>query len=105
MRLAVRLLRPAANQSGKPGLWQDPVYGSVFCLICLINYKICSYYEQHGEMEFKKGEDYGPISEMEKKRVLHRNRVKEILKREYLRLEYDPFHYQYREGVIVSHMC
>jgi hypothetical protein len=89
LRTTARLLRPAANQSGTPGLWQDPVYG---------------YYEMHGKMEFQPGEEYG-ISDAEKQRVLHRYRVKEILKKEYLRREYDPYHYKYKEGVIVSRQC
>ena len=75
---------PAANQTKSP-VWQDPVWG---------------YYEQHGKMVFKAGEEYG-ISEAEKQAVLHRYRVKEILKKEYLRREYDPHHYQYKEGVVV----
>ena len=43
MRLALRLLRPAPNQSGKPGLWQDPIWG---------------YWESHGKTEFIAGEQY-----------------------------------------------
>ena len=84
MRAALRLLRPAANQTNSP-VWQDPVYG---------------YYEQHGKMTFKPGEEYG-ISEAEKKAVLHRYRIKEILKKEYLRREYDPHHYNYKHSVVV----
>jgi len=64
MRLALRLSRPAANQNLKnPRLWQDPVYG---------------YYETHGKMEFLPGEQYN-LSDDEKKAVLWRYRVKEVL--------------------------
>ncbi|KAK6029338.1 tetratricopeptide repeat protein, partial [Ostertagia ostertagi] len=70
MRLAVRLLRPAANQNVKnPKLWQDPVLG---------------YFETHGKTEFLPGQEYN-LTDDEKKAVLWRYRVKEILKKEYLR--------------------
>ncbi|VIO95270.1 conserved hypothetical protein [Brugia malayi] len=67
-------------------LWQDPVLG---------------YFETHGKMKFIAGEDYG-ISDEEKKAVLWRYRLKEILKKEYLRREYDPHTFKYREGVIID---
>lgn len=77
-------MRPAANQTNSP-VWQDPVYG---------------YYEQHGKMRFKPNEEYG-ISEAEKQAVLHRYRIKEILKKEYLRREYDPHHFNYKHAIVV----
>ncbi|TKR95162.1 hypothetical protein L596_009365 [Steinernema carpocapsae] len=87
MRLATRLLRPAANQNVKnPRLWQDPVYG---------------YFETHGKMTFVPGEEYN-LTHEEKKAVLWRYRVKEILKKEYLRREYDPQKFKYKEGVVID---
>lgn len=81
MRLAIKLLRPAANQNlTSPKLWQDPVYG---------------YFEMHGKTEFLPGEQYN-LSDDEKKAVLWRYRVKEILKKEYLRREYDPSTFKYK---------
>uniref|UniRef100_A0AC35TN39 NADH dehydrogenase [ubiquinone] 1 beta subcomplex subunit 4 n=1 Tax=Rhabditophanes sp. KR3021 TaxID=114890 RepID=A0AC35TN39_9BILA len=86
MRVALRLLRPAANQNVKtPKLWQDPVFG---------------YFETHGKTEFKAGEQYN-LSDEQKKAVLWRYRVKEILKKEYLRREYDPTQFKYKEGVVM----
>ncbi|VDK87618.1 unnamed protein product [Litomosoides sigmodontis] len=67
-------------------LWQDPVLG---------------YFETHGKMKFIAGEDYG-ISDEEKKAVLWRYRLKEVLKKEYLRREYDPHTFKYREGVVID---
>ncbi|KAE9556311.1 hypothetical protein FO519_000494 [Halicephalobus sp. NKZ332] len=87
MRLALSLLRPAANQNIKsPKLWQDPVLG---------------YFETHGKTEFLPGEQYN-LTDEEKKAVLWRYRVKEILKREYLRREYDPHTFKYKEGVVID---
>ncbi|KAH7728695.1 Protein NUO-6 [Aphelenchoides avenae] len=87
MRLALRLLRPAANQNVKsPKLWQDPVLG---------------YFETHGKTEFLPGEEYN-LTDDEKKAVLWRYRVKEILKKEYLRREYDPHNFRYKEGVVMD---
>ncbi|XGW19660.1 hypothetical protein V3C99_003474 [Haemonchus contortus] len=87
MRLAVRLLRPAANQHIKnPKLWQDPVLG---------------YFETHGKTEFLPGQEYN-LTDDEKKAVLWRYRVKEILKKEYLRREYDPHNFKYKEGVVMD---
>uniref|UniRef100_A0A1I7ZB00 NADH dehydrogenase [ubiquinone] 1 beta subcomplex subunit 4 n=1 Tax=Steinernema glaseri TaxID=37863 RepID=A0A1I7ZB00_9BILA len=87
MRLAVRLLRPAANQNVKnPRLWQDPVYG---------------YFETHGKTQFLPGEEYN-LTDAEKKGVLWRYRVKEILKKEYLRREFDPHKFKYKEGVVID---
>ncbi|PIO64259.1 NADH-ubiquinone oxidoreductase B15 subunit [Teladorsagia circumcincta] len=87
MRLAVRLLRPAANQNVKnPKLWQDPVLG---------------YFETHGKTEFLPGQEYN-LTDDEKKAVLWRYRVKEILKKEYLRREYDPHNFKYKEGVVMD---
>lgn len=81
MRLAVRLLRPAPNQNIKsPKLWQDPVLG---------------YWETHGKTEFLPGEQYN-LTDEEKKAVLWRYRVKEILKKEYLRREFDPNNFKYK---------
>ncbi|CAD5208932.1 unnamed protein product [Bursaphelenchus xylophilus] len=85
MRASLRLLK-APNQNIKsPKLWQDPVLG---------------YWESHGKMEFKPGEEYN-LTDAEKKAVLWRYRVKEILKKEYLRREYDPYNYKYKEGIVV----
>ncbi|VDO65174.1 unnamed protein product [Heligmosomoides polygyrus] len=87
MRLAVRLLRPAANQNIRnPKLWQDPVIG---------------YFETHGKTEFLPGQEYN-LTDDEKKAVLWRYRVKEILKKEYLRREYDPHNFKYKEGVVMD---
>uniref|UniRef100_A0A914YXF4 NADH dehydrogenase [ubiquinone] 1 beta subcomplex subunit 4 n=1 Tax=Panagrolaimus superbus TaxID=310955 RepID=A0A914YXF4_9BILA len=87
MRLALKLLRPAANQNIKsPKLWQDPVLG---------------YFETHGKTEFLPGEQYN-LTDEEKKAVLWRYRVKEILKKEYLRREYDPHTFKYKEGVVID---
>lgn len=81
MRLGLKLLRPAANQNIKtPKLWQDPVLG---------------YFETHGKTEFLPGEQYN-LTDEEKKAVLWRYRVKEILKKEYLRREYDPHTFKYK---------
>ncbi|VDP25425.1 unnamed protein product [Soboliphyme baturini] len=68
------------------GMWQDPLFG---------------YFETHGKMEFKPGEDYG-LTEAQKKAVMERYRRKEILKREYLLREFDPLKYKYIEGCIVD---
>jgi len=87
MRLALRLLRPAPNQNIKsPKLWQDPVLG---------------YWETHGKTEFIAGEEYN-LTDDEKKAVLWRYRVKEILKKEYMRREFDPNNYKYKEGVVMD---
>uniref|UniRef100_A0A7E4V7E5 NADH dehydrogenase [ubiquinone] 1 beta subcomplex subunit 4 n=1 Tax=Panagrellus redivivus TaxID=6233 RepID=A0A7E4V7E5_PANRE len=87
MRFALKLLRPAANQNVKsPKLWQDPVLG---------------YFETHGKTEFLPGEQYN-LTDEEKKAVLWRYRVKEILKKEYLRREYDPNTFKYKEGVVID---
>jgi hypothetical protein len=85
MRLAVRLFR-APNQNIKtPKLWQDPVVG---------------YWETHGKTEFLPGEQYN-LTDDEKKAVLWRYRVKEILKREYMRREYDPNVYKYKVRFLI----
>ncbi|CAB3407767.1 unnamed protein product [Caenorhabditis bovis] len=87
MKLALRALRPAANQNVKsPKLWQDPVLG---------------YFETHGKTEFLPGHEYN-LTDDEKKAVLWRYRVKEILKKEYLRREYDPHSFKYKEGVTMD---
>ncbi|VDM55042.1 unnamed protein product [Angiostrongylus costaricensis] len=87
MRLALRLFRPAANQNvNNPKLWQDPVLG---------------YFETHGKTEFLPGQEYN-LTDDEKKAVLWRYRVKEILKKEYLRREYDPHNFKYKEGVVMD---
>uniref|UniRef100_A0A915B165 NADH dehydrogenase [ubiquinone] 1 beta subcomplex subunit 4 n=1 Tax=Parascaris univalens TaxID=6257 RepID=A0A915B165_PARUN len=87
MRLALRLLRPAANQNiSSPKLWQDPVFG---------------YFETHGKMKFLAGEEYN-LTDEQKKAVLWRYRVKEILKKEYLRREYDPHNFKYKAGVVID---
>uniref|UniRef100_A0A914CRL7 NADH dehydrogenase [ubiquinone] 1 beta subcomplex subunit 4 n=1 Tax=Acrobeloides nanus TaxID=290746 RepID=A0A914CRL7_9BILA len=87
MRLALKLLRPAPNQNIKsPRLWQDPVLG---------------YFETHGKTEFLPGEQYN-LTDEEKKAVLWRYRVKEILKKEYLRREYDPHNFKYKAGIIID---
>lgn len=86
MRIGLRLLRPAANQTGRPGLWQDPVKG---------------YWEQHGKMEFVAGEDYG-LTMAEKQAVLDRHLMKEALKKEFLRLEYNPHTFRYKTGIVVD---
>jgi len=52
-------------------------------------------------MEFIPGEQYD-LSMKEKEAVLERYRMKEVLKKEYLRREYDPIHFKYREGVIMD---
>ncbi|KJH51089.1 NADH-ubiquinone oxidoreductase B15 subunit [Dictyocaulus viviparus] len=87
MRLSMRLLKPAANQNvNNPRLWQDPVLG---------------YFETHGKTEFLPGQEYN-LTDEEKKAVLWRYRVKEILKKEYLRREYDPHNFKYKEGVVMD---
>ncbi|KAI1722190.1 NADH-ubiquinone oxidoreductase b15 subunit (NDUFB4) domain-containing protein [Ditylenchus destructor] len=87
MRLALRLLRPAPNQNvTSPKLWQDPLLG---------------YFETHGKMEFVAGEQYN-LTDAEKKAVLWRYRVKEILKKEYMRRDFNPHTYKYKHGVIVD---
>ncbi|GMT28475.1 hypothetical protein PFISCL1PPCAC_19772, partial [Pristionchus fissidentatus] len=87
MRVALRLLRPAANQNvASPKLWQDPVMG---------------YFETHGKTEFVACEQYG-LTEEQKKAVLWRYRVKQILKKEYLRREYDPTNFKYKEGIVMD---
>lgn len=48
-----------------------------------------------GKMEFLPGQEYN-LSDDEKKAVLWRYRVKEILKKEYLRREYDPHNFKYK---------
>lgn len=81
MRLALRLLRPAPNQNvTSPKLWQDPLLG---------------YFETHGKMEFVAGEQYN-LTDAEKKAVLWRYRVKEILKKEYMRRDFNPHTYKYK---------
>ncbi|VDN07713.1 unnamed protein product [Thelazia callipaeda] len=82
MRLSLARLKMPTNTK----LWQDPVLG---------------YFETHGKMRFIAGEDYG-ISDEEKKAVLWRYRLKEILKKEYLRREYDPHTFKYKEGVVID---
>uniref|UniRef100_A0A0N4Z5K9 NADH dehydrogenase [ubiquinone] 1 beta subcomplex subunit 4 n=1 Tax=Parastrongyloides trichosuri TaxID=131310 RepID=A0A0N4Z5K9_PARTI len=87
MRVGLRLLRPAANQNVKsPKLWQDPTFG---------------YFETHGKTEFLPGEQYN-LSDEEKKAVLWRYRVKEILKKEYLRKTYNPEEMKHRHGVVMD---
>ncbi|KAL7076255.1 hypothetical protein ACQ4LE_004613 [Meloidogyne hapla] len=87
MRLALRLSRPAPNQNLKnPRLWQDPVFG---------------YWETHGKMEFLPGEQYN-LSDDEKKAVLWRYRVKEILRKEHLRREFNPHTFKYKQGIILD---
>ncbi|CAJ0944095.1 unnamed protein product, partial [Mesorhabditis belari] len=82
-----RLVLGAANQNvTSPKLWQDPVLG---------------YFETHGKMEFKPNEEYN-LTVDEKKAVLWRYRVKEILKKEYLRREYDPHNFKYKQGVVMD---
>jgi hypothetical protein len=84
MRFSLRLLR-APNQNIKsPKLWQDPVLG---------------YWETHGKMEFLPGEQYN-LTDDEKKAVLWRYRVKEILKREYMRREFDPNNFKYKVSIL-----
>ncbi|CAD5206199.1 unnamed protein product [Bursaphelenchus okinawaensis] len=85
MRFALRLLRAPNQNISSPKLWQDPVLG---------------YWETHGKMEFKAGEEYN-LTDAQKKAVLWRYRVKEILKKEYLRREYDPANFKYKEGVVI----
>ncbi|KAI6182280.1 Complex I-B15 [Aphelenchoides bicaudatus] len=86
MRFSLRLLR-APNQNIKsPKLWQDPVIG---------------YWETHGKMEFLPGEQYN-LTDDEKKAVLWRYRVKEILKKEYMRRQFDPNNFKYKEGVVMD---
>ena len=81
MRLSVRQFNPAANQNiSKNNLWQDPVLG---------------YFETHGKTEFLPGEQYN-MTDAEKKAVLWRYRVKEILKKEYYRRQYDPHNFKYK---------
>ncbi|KAL1227163.1 NADH dehydrogenase [ubiquinone] 1 beta subcomplex subunit [Trichinella pseudospiralis] len=67
-------------------LWQDPIYG---------------YFETHGKMEFKPGEEYG-LTEEQKKAVMERYRRKNMLKQQYLAMEYDPDRFRYIHGVIVD---
>jgi len=86
MRLNYRLLKAANQNISAPKAWMDPVYG---------------YWESHGKMEFKAGEEYN-LTDEEKKAVLWRYRVKEILKKEYLRREYDPNTFRYKEGVVMD---
>lgn len=87
MRLALRLFR-APNQNIKsPKLWQDPVLG---------------YWETHGKMEFLPGEQYN-LTDEEKKAVLWRYRVKEILKKEYLRREFDPNNFKYKVKIYLNY--
>uniref|UniRef100_A0A914HTB3 NADH dehydrogenase [ubiquinone] 1 beta subcomplex subunit 4 n=1 Tax=Globodera rostochiensis TaxID=31243 RepID=A0A914HTB3_GLORO len=87
MRQTLRLFRPAPNQNiESPRLWQDPVLG---------------YFETHGKMEFLPGEQYN-LTDEQKKAVLWRYRVKEILKKEYLRREFDPHTLKYKQGIVVD---
>uniref|UniRef100_A0A5S6QD09 NADH dehydrogenase [ubiquinone] 1 beta subcomplex subunit 4 n=1 Tax=Trichuris muris TaxID=70415 RepID=A0A5S6QD09_TRIMR len=67
-------------------LWQDPIYG---------------YFETHGRMEFKPGEEYG-LSDEQKKAVMERYRRKALLKRQFLEMEYNPMRYRQVQGVIVD---
>ncbi|CDW52354.1 NDUF B4 domain containing protein [Trichuris trichiura] len=67
-------------------LWQDPIYG---------------YFETHGRMEFKPGEEYG-LSEEQKKAVMERYRRKAMLKRQFLEMEYNPMRFRQVQGVIVD---
>ncbi|KFD52234.1 hypothetical protein M514_06947 [Trichuris suis] len=67
-------------------LWQDPIYG---------------YFETHGRMEFKPGEEYG-LSEEQKKAVMERYRRKTLLKRQFLEMEYSPMRFRQIQGVIVD---
>lgn len=86
MRLTVKLFLPAPNQNVYlPKLWQDPIYG---------------YFETHGRMQFKPNEQYN-LTDNEKKAVLWRYRVKEILKKEYLRREFNPEKYKYKVFFII----
>lgn len=68
------------------GLWQDPVLG---------------YFETHGKMEFKAGEEYD-ITDDEKKAVMERYKIKELLKQRYIEQEFNPLRYKYVEGIVVS---
>ncbi|KRZ54718.1 hypothetical protein T02_15653, partial [Trichinella nativa] len=69
-------------------LWQDPIYG---------------YFETHGKMEFKPGEEYG-LTEEQKKAVMERYKRKTMLKQQFLAMEYDPDRFRYIHGVIVSYL-
>jgi hypothetical protein len=101
MRLALRLLRPAPNQNiVSPKLWQDPVFGyfgehdihafSPWRYHCMRRVS-----ETHGKTVFVPGEEYN-LTDEEKRAVLWRYRVKEILKKEYLRREWDPNKFKYK---------
>uniref|UniRef100_A0A915ITE9 NADH dehydrogenase [ubiquinone] 1 beta subcomplex subunit 4 n=1 Tax=Romanomermis culicivorax TaxID=13658 RepID=A0A915ITE9_ROMCU len=70
----------------KGGLWQDPLLG---------------YFETHGKMEFKKGEEYD-MTEDQKKAIMERYKRKETLKRQYLEQEFNPLQYRYMESVIID---
>lgn len=78
----IRRYRPPLEK----GLWQDPILG---------------YFETHGKMEFKPGEQYD-ITDDEKKAVMERYQIKELLKRRYLEMEFNPLRHKYIEGYIVS---
>lgn len=60
-----------------------------------IIFKVIGYWETHGKTEFLPGEQYN-LTDDEKKAVLWRYRVKEILKREFMRREFDPHNYKYK---------
>lgn len=80
---------PAPNQNWNAKMWQDPVFG---------------YFETHGKSKFVPGEQYD-LTRPEMKAVVERNRIKELLKMEYLRREFHPIRRQFVEGVVVSVAC
>jgi len=67
-------------------MWQDPLFG---------------YFESHGKSEFKPGEQYD-LTPKEQQAVLERNRIKELLKLEFIKREYDPINRKYCSGKIVD---
>jgi len=76
----------APNQNWKGKMWQDPLYG---------------YFETHGKVEFKPGEQYD-LSAKEQLAVLERNRIKQLLKFEFNKREFDPVNRKYHSGVIMD---
>jgi len=67
-------------------MWQDPIFG---------------YFETHGKMVFKSGEQYD-LSESQKRAVAERYKIKELLKLSFLQKEFDPLKRKYAEGIVVD---
>lgn len=67
MRVALRLLRPAANQNvASPKLWQVSIQLRNVLVYLFFQDPVMGYFETHGKTEFTAGEQYGLTEEQKK---------------------------------------